>query len=275
GSRTTATVTAGQTYYIVVDGYNGRSGTYALTVQPPAVCGNGVREGAEACDGADSGGCATGQCTAQCSCVPPPQGLPDLRPEITDWSLQLQTSVSSGDVAEGCAESTTGVDLLRFGVRMRNEGNADLFFGDPGCPDCSTHPLAACVNPNYFCSPAEGHNHPHYSNYARYELIDPSNQAVVIGHKQGFCLLDLECATPQYTCSCQGISAGCADVYGSQLGCQYLDITGIAPGNYTLRVTADPFARISELDEGDNVVSTPVAIPGPGTNACTTPVVIP
>ena len=97
----------------------------------------------------------------------------------------------------------------------------------------------------------------------------------MIGHKQGFCLLDLECATPQYTCSYQGISAGCADVYGSQLGCQYLDITGIAPGNYTLRVTADPFARISELDEGDNVVSTPVTIPGPGTNACTTPVVIP
>src|SRR5262245_50258562 len=210
GSRTTATVTAGQTYYVVVDGYNGRRGTYALTVQPPSVCGNGVLEGAEACDGADSSGCVTGQCTAQCTCVPPAQGLPDLVPEITDWRLQRQTTVSAGDVTEGCAESTSGVDLLRFGVKVRNQGTEDLFFGDPGCPDCATHPMAACVNPNYICSPAQGHNHPHYGNYARYELLDASSQAVVIGHKQGFCRTDGDCPNPKYTCNNQEISAGCS-----------------------------------------------------------------
>ncbi len=53
GSRITSTVTAGPTYYIVVDGYNGASGNFALTVQPPSNCGNGIREGAEQCDGAD------------------------------------------------------------------------------------------------------------------------------------------------------------------------------------------------------------------------------
>ncbi len=35
-SRATLTVTAGQTYFIVVDGYNGGSGTYTLTITPPA-----------------------------------------------------------------------------------------------------------------------------------------------------------------------------------------------------------------------------------------------
>ena len=35
-SRLTPTVTAGQTYYIVVDGYNGTQGTFSLTVTPPA-----------------------------------------------------------------------------------------------------------------------------------------------------------------------------------------------------------------------------------------------
>jgi hypothetical protein len=35
GSRITATVTAGQTYFIVVDGYSGRSGNYSLSVIPP------------------------------------------------------------------------------------------------------------------------------------------------------------------------------------------------------------------------------------------------
>jgi hypothetical protein len=35
GSRITTSVTAGRTYYVVVDGYNGRAGSYSLTVIPP------------------------------------------------------------------------------------------------------------------------------------------------------------------------------------------------------------------------------------------------
>src|SRR5439155_1215909 len=35
GSRITPTVTAGQTYFIVVDGYAGAQGTFSLTVTPP------------------------------------------------------------------------------------------------------------------------------------------------------------------------------------------------------------------------------------------------
>src|SRR5205823_882281 len=34
-SRLTPTVTAGQAYYIVVDGYGGAQGTFSLTVTPP------------------------------------------------------------------------------------------------------------------------------------------------------------------------------------------------------------------------------------------------
>ena len=140
GSRVTSSVTAGQTYYIVVDGYNGASGSFALTVQPPSNCGNGIREGAEQCDGADATQCVTGQCTAQCTCQPPPSGLPDMTPSIPDLFVQRNTTVSSGDVSEGCAESTSGVDLLRFGVQASNVGTADLFLGDPQCPVCSTNP---------------------------------------------------------------------------------------------------------------------------------------
>jgi hypothetical protein len=198
-----------------------------------------------------------------------------MTPEILNRNFEFGATVPAGDVAEGCAESTSGVDLLRFGVRVRNMGTADLFFGDPLCPDCVDNPLVVCGNPNFICSPAGGHGHGHYDNYARYELIDSSSQAVVIGHKQGFCLLDSECANPQYTCDYQGISAGCADVYGSTLGCQYLDITDVLPGDYTLRVTVDPFGRIAELDEGNNVVSVSVTIPDPASSACTTPTVIP
>jgi hypothetical protein len=36
GSRIALSVVAGQTYTIVVDGYNGRNGTFQLTLVPPA-----------------------------------------------------------------------------------------------------------------------------------------------------------------------------------------------------------------------------------------------
>ena len=118
---------------------------------------------------------------------------------ISNVSVQLGATVAAGDVAEGCAESTTGVDLLRFTVSSRNQGSADFVLGDPGCPSpCTAHPLEPCTNPEFVCSPAEGHNHAHYGNYARYELLDETGQAFVVGHKQGFCLRDTTCANPAF-----------------------------------------------------------------------------
>ena len=271
GSRVLLAVTAGQTYVIAVDGYNGARGTYTLTIIPPSVCGNGLREGVEGCDGSDVAGCPSGECAADCTCVPPAGGLPDLVPAIADVSLDFGATVADGDVVEGCAEATAGVDLLRFGAYSRNLGTADFVLGDPLCPSpCDQHPLEVCGDPDFICSPAQGHNHAHYNNYARYELLDASGQAVVVGHKQGYCLRDTECANPVYTCTDQGITAGCSDLYGSNLGCQYLDITGIPSGTYVLRITIDPFDRIIELSEGNNVAQQVVTITRPGTTATPT-----
>lgn len=265
GSRVVVSVSAGQTYVIVVDGYNGAAGAYTLTVTPPSLCGNGVREGLEACDGGDVAGCPSGQCTGTCTCVPPAGGLPDLVPQIVDVSLDFDTTVFAGDVVEGCAEATSGVDLLRFGAYSRNDGTADFTLGDPQCPTpCDQHPLEVCGDPDFICSPAAGHNHAHYNNYARYDLLDAAGQTIVVGHKQGYCLRDTTCSDPFYTCENQGVTAGCSDLYGANLGCQYLDITGIPSGTYTLRVTIDPFDRIPELSEGNNVAQQSVTIVRPG-----------
>jgi hypothetical protein len=276
GSRLTVPVTAGTTYYVTVDGFAGRRGTYALSVSPPSTCGNNVREGAEECDGTAASGCVTGRCSTSCTCVPPATGLPDLVPQVSDVSFQFHTTVDPGDVAEGCAEGTSNVDLMRFTVRSTNVGTANLHIGDPGCPlPCTEHPLAVCTNPEFICSPAQGHNHAHYANYARYELLDASNQAVVVGHKQGFCLSDGSCASGTHSCANQGINVGCSDTYGSGLGCEYLDITGIPAGNYTLRVTLDPFGRIPELNEVNNVAAVPVTIPGTPASVCSAATTIP
>lgn len=56
-----------------------------------------------------------------------------------------------------------------------------------------------------------------------------------------------------YTCLNQGISRGWADVYGRFLPCQWLDVTGLAPGDYTLRIVVNPLQTLVESDPTNNV----------------------
>lgn len=54
------------------------------------------------------------------------------------------------------------------------------------------------------------------------------------GKKTGFCLMDSMCPggrPAKYTCSYQGVSAGCQDAYVSDLSCQWVDITDL-PASY-------------------------------------------
>jgi hypothetical protein len=69
GSRVTLAVTQGQTYFIVVDGYNGGSGSFSLTVTPPAAsaCGSAANIPAE---GGTFSGATSGPSTLAGTCVP-------------------------------------------------------------------------------------------------------------------------------------------------------------------------------------------------------------
>ena len=96
------------------------------------------------------------------------------------------------------------------------------------------------------------------------------NGTAVVGHKQAFCLEDLLQWDPmagpaKYTCAYQGISAGWSDVYGSYLDCQWIDVTGVPPGPYFVRVTINggPGGThvFDESDYDDNVATVPVTIP--------------
>ena len=190
------------------------------------------------------------------------QSLPDLVPEVSDIHFDYGTSVPVGDVVEGCATSTEGLDLLRLALTTRNDGPGDLTIGNPRCPDCAANPGAICGDPAFFCSPAGGHNHPHYQNFLRYELIDARGDQVGLGGKRSFCLAESGCLGPasRHTCSNQGLAAGCWDTYPAYLGCQYIELTDVRTGHYTLRVTVDPGAQIAEANESNNVVEQPVEI---------------
>ena len=54
--------------------------------------------------------------------------------------------------------------------------------------------------------------------------------------------MDLECSdggTYQYGCGNMGISAGCGDIYGAGLSCQWIDVTDVEDGTYYLVVRAN------------------------------------
>jgi len=193
--------------------------------------------------------------------------LPDLVPAVSEVHTDFNTTVAAGDVAEGCAGATTGRDLVRLSLVTQNEGPGDMNVGDPLCPDCADPNNAnqVCGNPDFICSPAGGHNHPHYNNFLRYEIVDPNENVVAEGGKRSFCLEETACpGSPgkpgSHTCNDQGIDAGCYDVYPFYLGCQYVDVTLVPDGLYKLRVTVDPLGRFAETDEANNVLEQDVTI---------------
>jgi lysyl oxidase-like protein 2/3/4 len=58
--------------------------------------------------------------------------------------------------------------------------------------------------------------------------------------------------THGYSCANQGISRGWADSYTRGLPCQWIDITDLSPGAYSLRVVVNPLNKIAESDTTNN-----------------------
>lgn len=133
-------------------------------------------------------------------------------------------------VQEGCLRGTGNRYIVRFTTHIKNNGNSDYFIGEtPDDPNAPTD--------QFVWDPC--HNHWHYKGYADYLLFDNNGNIVPIGSKNGFCVLDLECdngGNGQYNCDNMGIAAGCGDIYDSGLPCQWIDITDLQPGVYTLVV---------------------------------------
>lgn len=127
-------------------------------------------------------------------------------------------------VNEGCVTGYGRRDIIRFTTHIKNIGNQDYFIGDPQ------------NNPQMFTFD-NCHGHYHMDGYAEYILYDSANNPLPIGFKNGFCVLDLECSgggTAQYSCGYMGISSGCGDIYDRSLDCQWIDITTVPSGRYTL-----------------------------------------
>ena len=123
------------------------------------------------------------------------------------------------------------------------------------------------------------HSHWHVLNVAEYRLLDSRGNPVGEVKKVSYCLVDNRRLYPrlarsprsrQYRgCSTSrralklrtGISVGWADIYDRSVYDQWIDITDVPPGDYTLVNVANPLGTLMESDTSNNTTTVPVRIP--------------
>jgi hypothetical protein len=227
----------------------------------------GTCEGFTACDHENptcEGGCpARSFCGSDCACHSIDDPMPDLvinKQRLADEILfdRITVRESSCSIVEQCVGGVGDRRLLRFSVEAINQGQAALTVPPPEeRPDLFQ--FSAC------------HGHFHYSGFALYELLDSSDRVVVPGRKHAYCMEDsnqvaqgpdVGCSKV-YDCYNQGIQAGWSDLYGNTLDCQWIDITGVPPGSYRLKVVLNPTREFHELTFENNTAIVPVRIPPP------------
>jgi hypothetical protein len=233
------------------------------------------RPGCDPSRGIECDGHYEGRCTPDCGpsqCCSPQNGLfacvdvdadgycpaPDIsvRADRIEGRTDVQWRYFAPDdcaMLERCVTAPGWRRLLLFDTVTPNRGTADLFMGAP-----ADHPdrfeYSAC------------HDHHHFDGYAAYELRRADGTVAARGHKQAFCLMD---STPypdgpedgvQYVCENQGIQRGWQDIYGSYLDCQWVDVTDVPPGSYSLRVEVNTDHTLNERDYSNNVTSVAVTV---------------
>ena len=189
-------------------------------------------------------------------------GTPDLTIDLgrARVDLAMETRVFAGNACEltedeMCVGALGTRELLHFAVETPNVGDGDLRLGKPDEE-----------NDNFQYSMC--HKHWHYGGYATYRMIDELGDQVASGRKQAFCLLDSNryvddpdvAVVPKYRCDYQGIQRGWSDVYHTRLPCQWIDVTGLAPGDYTLEIELNAEHTLEELDYENNLVSIPITL---------------
>ncbi len=238
------------------DAAPGAAGTSAGPVGDNA--GTGAMEAGAGGVSSDGGAPnATGSSAVPSANVPSaPSGAapaPDLvldRAYLVDTTAEDVVTVDDACLLnEGCVTGLGDRRVVRFGSRTGNVGTAPLSLGNPGAD-----------NPYWTADACQGGFD--LLGFARYELFDATTGASILtGAKNGFCIRDSEpwqlegnASCYAYNCADQGISPGCADNYGSELQCQWVDITSVPAGLYTLRVIINATFSVPELDYANNVV---------------------
>jgi hypothetical protein len=186
-------------------------------------------------------------------------GLPDMTVDrgALARSLRIEEkefTADSCELAEWCVQGIGARRLLRFSVAIANLGSGPLVIPGPEEAPELYH-WDAC------------HMHDHLNDFAGYELLKEDGEPAALGRKQGFYPIDaaplcMDAPSSADYYPSMGISAGWADVYTSALPCQWLDITSVPDGSYTLRVSVDEKDILVEEDILPNFAEVKIRIEG-------------
>ncbi|WP_426756200.1 lysyl oxidase family protein [Myxococcus sp. Y35] len=175
----------------------------------------------------------------------PEHGMPDLAvdADVLARSLYVERRTFAADsceILEGCVPAPGERRLLRFSTSIQNLGSASA-----SVPNWEERPDLYVWD--------ECHGHDHLTNFAQYALRDAQGNEVVEGRKQGFYLVDYhrqcdDAAPFHLAVERMSISAGWTDIYVADIPCQWIDITDLADGTYSLRVGVDEQDIIEEAD---------------------------
>jgi hypothetical protein len=235
--------------------------------------------GGESADAPDDEAAYTTQPFDHCA---PGGPCPDLRlnGDVLSQSIFIETrdiDPRSCSVDEGTILSGGRRRLMRFSTSATNIGTGDLFLPDPALDHSGIFEFAKC------------HGHYHFKGYADYVLKNLDGTVAVKGHKESFCiedniqgagkslpprpperLIDAGPApvapwTPALRTNCHhpGLHKGWSDAYLNTTEGNWIDITGVAPGDYLLSIEINPEHMIAELRYDNNSAQVKVHIPDP------------
>ena len=129
----------------------------------------------------------------------------------------------------------------------------------------------------------DGHHHWHFTDFARYRLVDADKKLVRRSHKEAFCLaptdaIDLTLPTANWQPGSTGLSTACGgegsiwireildvgwgDTYHQSVAGQSFDITSLDNGTYFIEVETNPVNNLRERTRGNNVAYTKIRLRG-------------
>jgi hypothetical protein len=224
-----------------------------------------------ACDGTFCGSecCPQGVACEDGACVQPDFRINRESAAQSLWLSHETFAADSCELEERCVSGSGERRLLNFEGRIENVGRADFSPGPE--EDNPLFEYSAC------------HDHYHFRDFTDYRLLDASGQPVAVGHKQSFCLVNSAPVDVEDTPAppgtrpepfpqrleevphleepggggCNFLRAGWADIYPVGTPCQWIDVTDVPAGDYTLQLAVNPTGAVHESNLDNNIVTIP------------------
>ena len=221
---------------------------------------------------------------------PPAAALPDLVP-LPSWGI-------------GALHDRSGRDLLTFGATVWVGGNSPLDvegFRSNGSPVMKAyqyfwrngHVIGRARAGTMGFDSKPGHDHWHFEQFARYQLLDSAKNLAVRSHKVGFCIAPSDpvnllaphsvwqppsigfggaCGSPTALWVQEMMPVGWGDTYLQSVAGQAFDITSVPNGTYYIEIIANPQHVLQESNTRNDVSLRKVILGGtPGQRTAKVP----